>query len=90
MVNSPRKDVTVTGLPLVFTTGNWNAWQTVTVMVDEDAGSEEAQSVTLTHSVSGGDYANTGVANVFVTIPVEGTPSAPRNCRRPAATRGPR
>ena len=78
-VNSPRNDVTVTGSPAIFTTSNWNADQTVTVMVDEDAGGEEMQSVTLTHSVSGGDYQGIGVADVVVTIPVEGAPGAPRN-----------
>ncbi len=80
-VDSPRNDVTVTGSPVIFTTSNWNADQTVTVMVDEDAGGEEMQSVTLTHSVSGGDYQGIGVADVVVTIPVEGAPGAPRNLR---------
>ena len=78
MVNSPTSDVTVTGSPLIFTTDNWDGAQTVTVMVGEDAGSDEAQSVTLTHSVTGGDYAGVGVSDVTVTIPVEGTPGAPR------------
>ena len=77
-VNSPRDDVTVSGSPLVFTTRNWNAEQTVTVMVSEDAGSDEVQSVALNHTVTGGDYAGVGVSDVTVTIPVEGTPSAPR------------
>ena len=77
VVNSPTDDVTVTGSPLVFTTANWSAEQTVTVSVDEDAGSDEPQSVTLTHSVTGGDYLGVEPASVTVTIPVEGAPSAP-------------
>ena len=77
VVNSPVDDVTVTGSPLVFTTANWSAEQTVTVSVDEDAGSDEPQSVTLTHSVTGGDYLGVEPASVTVTIPVEGAPSAP-------------
>ncbi len=76
-VNSPRDDVTVSGSPLTFTTANWNSEQTVTVKVDKEAGSEEVQSVTLTHSVSGADYAGVEPAPVTVTIPVEGTPDAP-------------
>ena len=80
-VTSPRDDVTVSD-PLVFTTGNWRTQQTVTVMVTEDAGDEEMQTVVLEHTVTGGDYTGVGVSegavNVIVTIPVEGAPSAPR------------
>ena len=76
-VNSPPEEVTVTGSPMVFTTGNWRTDQTVTVMVSEDAGGEEPKSVMLTHSASGGDYLGVEPASVTVTIPVEGTPSAP-------------
>ena len=75
--DSPTKDVTVTGSPLIFETNNWNSAQTVTVMVDEDAGGEEVSSVTLEHTVTGGDYAGVGVSAVTVTIPVEGAASAP-------------
>ena len=77
-VNSPIDDVTASGSPLIFTPQNWSREQTVTVTVAEDAGADEAQVVTLTHSVTGGDYAGVGVSNVSVTIPVEGTPGAPR------------
>ena len=77
MVNSESDDVTVSGSPLVFTTENWRSDQTVTVMVADDAGGEEPMSVTLTHAVTGGDYAGVGVSDVTVMIPVEGTPSAP-------------
>ena len=77
-VDSPTDDVTVTGSPLVFTPQNWSSEQTVTVTVAEDAGSDEPQSVTLTHTVRGGDYLGVEAASVTVTIPVEGTPGAPR------------
>ena len=79
-VNDPLPDdVTVSGPPLVFTTSNWRTQQTVTVTVDEDAGADEEQTVTLTHRVSGGDYPGDGdVPFVTVTIPVGGVPSAPR------------
>ena len=78
-VNSPTDDVTVSGSPLVFTTANWRTEQTVTVMVDEDAGGDEPKSVTLTHTVNGGDYQGVLPASVTVIIPVEGTPGAPRS-----------
>ena len=81
MVTSSSDDVTVSGSPLVFTTANWDAAHTVTVMVADDAGGDEPKSVTLTHTVTGGDYAGVGVSDVTVTIPVEGTPSAPRGLR---------
>ncbi len=85
-VNSPE-DVTVTGSPMVFTTGNWRTEQTVTVMVSEDAGGEEPKSVMLTHSVSGGDYLGVEPASVTVTIPVEGTPGAPTGLTATAGDR---
>ena len=77
VVNSPSDDVTVSGSPLIFTPQNWSRDQTVTVMVAADAGGEEAMSVTLTHTVTGGDYLGVEPASVTVTIPVEGAPSAP-------------
>ncbi len=77
VVNSPSKDVTVSGSPLIFMPDNWDRDQTVTVMVAADAGGEEAMSVTLMHTVSGGDYLGVDPASVTVTIPVEGAPSAP-------------
>ena len=76
----PEDLVTVSGAPLIFTTSNWKTVQTVTVAVDEDAGADEEQTVTLTHLVSGGDYPgpDAEIPFVTVTIPVEGVPSAPR------------
>ena len=73
-------DVIVEPVSLEFTT-NANHWrnreQTVTVTVDEDAGGEEERSVTLSHTVTGSDYAGVGVSDVTVRIPVEGVPSEP-------------
>ena len=83
VVNDPPTDsVTVEGSPLIFTpTGShWRTEQTVTVKVDAEAGTDDEQTVTLTHSVSGGDYPGEGeVPSVTVIIPVEGAPSAPRS-----------
>ena len=77
VVNSPSDDVTVSGSPLIFTPDNWDRDQTVRVTVAADAGGKEAMSVTLTHTVTGGDYLGVEPASVTVTIPVEGAPSAP-------------
>ena len=73
-------DVIVEPVSLEFTTNanDWSREQTVTVTVDEDAGGEEERSVTLSHTVTGSDYAGVGVSDVTVRIPVEGVPSEPR------------
>ena len=42
---------------LTFSTSNWNTAQTVTVKAGHDGNSDD-ESQTLTHSASGGDYAN--------------------------------
>ncbi len=48
-------DITVAPASLGFTAANWNAAQTVTVSAAEDADAV-ADTATLTHEVSGGDY----------------------------------
>ena len=77
MVNHST-DVIVEPVSLEFTTNDWSREQTVTVTVEEDAGGEEERSVTLSHTVTGSDYAGVGVSDVTVRIPVEGVPSEPR------------
>ena len=71
--------VTVEGPPLIFTESNWRREQTVTVKVDAAGGADEEQTVTLTHTTSGGNGYPERVDIPFVTvrIPVEGVPSAP-------------
>ena len=61
-------DVIVDPDVLTFTTMNWNAAQTVTVTAEEDDDAEADDPVTLTHTVSGGDYASVAVDDVVVTI----------------------
>ena len=56
---------------LTFTTTNWDMAQTVTVKADDDSNSEE-ESERLTHTASGGDY-----ANVSEELPVTVTDDAP-------------
>ena len=79
-------DVIVEPVSFEFTENNWSREQTVKVTVDEDAGGEEERSVTLSHTVTGSDYAGVGVSDVTVRIPVEGVPSEPRGL---SATAGP-
>ena len=56
---------TLTNNQLTFTTTNWNTAQTITVtpVKDDNAAGE---TITLTHTVSGGDYA--GIAADSVTV----------------------
>jgi hypothetical protein len=77
-VDTPPDGVTVTGSPLVFMPSNWSSQQAVTVDVAADAGEDEEQSFTLTHTVQGGDYSGLEGPRVALTIPVAGGPTAPR------------
>ncbi len=56
---------------LTFTTSNWDMAQTVTVNADHDGNSDD-ESETLTHTTSGGDY-----ANLTKDLPVTVTDDAP-------------
>ncbi len=59
-------DVTLDKPALTFTVDNWNTAQTVTVKAGED-GDAANDTATLTHSASGGDYANI-TADLPVTV----------------------
>ena len=56
---------------LTFSTSNWNTAQTVTVKAGDDGNSDD-ESETLTHTASGGDY-----ANLTKDLPVTVTDDAP-------------
>ena len=60
-------DVTLDVSSLVFTAGNWDDAQTVTVTAVDDAIDENTETVTLTNTTSGGGY-GTHSADVEVTI----------------------
>ncbi len=61
------RDVTLSTASLMFTAGNWNMVQTVTVTAGEDANTAD-ESATLTHTASGGGYDEvTGEIAVEVT-----------------------
>ena len=57
-------DLTLSGTTLTFTTTNWATAQTVTVKAGQDDDGA-ADTATLTHTASGGDY-----ANITVDLPV--------------------
>ena len=61
-------DVTVSPASLTFTPSNWSAAQTMTVRAAEDEDALDDPPVTLTHTVSGGDYAGVTAPDVVVTI----------------------
>ena len=56
---------------LTFTTSNWSTAQTVTVKAEEDDNADD-ESETLTHTASGGDY-----ANITKDLPATVTDDAP-------------
>ena len=64
-------EVTLVGLTssgnLNFTTSNWATAQTVTVRAPED-GDAVSEMLTITHTVSGGDYGAVTVSNVAVSL----------------------
>ena len=66
-------DITVDKTALTFTPNNWNTPQTITVTAAHDADAIDDGLVTLTHTVTGGDYENVTVADVVVTIAEDDT-----------------
>ena len=54
--------------PLTFTIVNWSEAQAVTVSAAEDDDTDTDPEVTLTHTVTGGDYQGHNAAGVTVTI----------------------
>ncbi len=70
---SGSSDVTVAPSPLTFTTGNWSTAQTVTVEAAHDA---DADTATIEHAVSGGDYGSVNATDVVVTVTEDETASS--------------
>ena len=64
---SGSSDVTVAPSPLTFATGNWSTAQTVTVSAAHDLDAD-ADTATIEHAVSGGDYGSVNAADVVVTV----------------------
>ena len=66
-------DIALDQTALTFTTDNWNTPQTLTVTAHHDDDAVDDEPVTITHTVTGGDYENVTVADVEATI-TEATP----------------
>ncbi len=66
-VSGMAGDVTVDKTSLKFTVDNWDTEQTVTVSAANDKDLED-ETVTLTHSASGGDYSLVKIDSVQVTV----------------------
>ena len=60
-------DITVNRASLLFTPRNWDQPETVEVSGSEDADDAD-DTGTITHAVSGGDYASVGADSVSVTV----------------------
>jgi hypothetical protein len=60
--------LTATPSTLVFTATNWNVAQTVTIDAVDDTIAEGTHTGTITHAVSGADYAAVVASSVVVTI----------------------
>ena len=59
---------TLTNNALTFTASTWDTAQTVTVSAGEDDDTNADPAVTLTHTVTGGDYEGLNAAGVTVSI----------------------
>ncbi len=67
-VGGATVEVTVAPEILTFTMSDWSTAQTVTVSAAEDADAVVDAAVTLTHTVSGGDYDGVTAPDVEVTV----------------------
>ena len=74
-VNDPTDNLDVTAEPasLSFSTTDWATEQTVTVSAAEDDDSTQ-DTATVTHTLTGGDYASFAASNVVVTVTDNDTP----------------
>ena len=66
--------ITVEPASLTFTPGNWNISQEVTVTPAHDDDNTPSPDVTLTHTVSGGDYEGLKADDVVVSITEDDEP----------------
>ena len=71
-VGGASGDVSFSGSPLTFTTGNWDTDQTVTVNAAQDDDAAPDDVVTLTHGVTGYGLVSSG-ENVVVTVTEDDT-----------------
>ena len=76
-ITDPTDNTEATASPdsLTFTTSNWNTAQIVTVSAAEDDDAVADPVATVTHSLSGGGYADVSAPDVAVTIIENDSPS---------------
>ena len=76
-ITDPTDNTEATASPdsLTFTTSNWNTAQIVTVSAAEDDDAVADPVSTVTHSLSGGGYADVSAPDVAVTIIENDSPS---------------
>ena len=67
---------------LGFTAANWQTAQTVTVDAANDEVENNPKRATITHAVSGGDYAGVSTASVTVAVTDDESPSTDRDPER--------
>ena len=72
--NPAGSDLTVNPASLSFTSRNWRAQQTFTVAAAQDRDAIDEPVITLSHQVSGADYADVAASGVTVTILEDDTP----------------
>ena len=75
--SSNNSKVSVAPTALTFTPTNWETAQTVTVQVAEDTDGDD-ESVTITHTLTGGDYGLNSVSVGSVAVTVTDDQSDPR------------
>ena len=80
-------DVTVNPGSLIFSGGNFNDWQSVTVSAAEDSDALADPQVTLTHSATGGDYDSVVIDPVVVVVDEKDAPLQPTGLRATAGNR---
>ena len=74
-VTGATGDVSLSGSPVRFTPTTWDRSQTITVNAAEDADAVADPTVTLRHTVSGGDYDSVSADVVRVTIIEQDAPT---------------
>ena len=74
-VTGATGDVSVSGSPVRFMPTTWDRSQTITVNAAEDADAVADPTVTLRHTVSGGDYDSVSADVVWVTIIEQDAPT---------------
>ena len=87
MLSSDNPDVSVNRATLNFNAGNWNVTQTVVVSAaDDDDGNDD--TATISHTLSGADYAGVSAAPVVVTVTDDEVPGITLSTRTMAVNEG--